>query len=65
MKDPKIPNGLVVNNSVLVASSPRFNMFGNDFGWGKPIAVRDGPVKSLFTENCMAAWACVLTCISN
>ncbi|OMO58139.1 Transferase [Corchorus olitorius] len=26
-----------------VNSSPWFNMYGNDFGWGKPIAVRSGP----------------------
>ncbi|XP_019086958.1 PREDICTED: uncharacterized acetyltransferase At3g50280-like [Camelina sativa] len=31
------------SNSVVVASSPRFNVYGNDFGWGKPIAVRAGP----------------------
>ncbi|CAN7089991.1 unnamed protein product [Brassica rapa subsp. narinosa] len=43
VKTPNIPNGLVVNNSLVVASSPRFNVFGNDFGWGKPIAVRPGP----------------------
>ncbi|KAL0740435.1 hypothetical protein Bca4012_081948 [Brassica carinata] len=43
VKNPKIPNLLVVNNSLIVAGSPRFNVFGNDFGWGKPIAVRGGP----------------------
>ncbi|KAF2608771.1 hypothetical protein F2Q68_00044882 [Brassica cretica] len=43
VKNPKIPNGLMLNNSFLVGSSPRFNVFGNDFGWGKPIAVRAGP----------------------
>ncbi|KAJ8617415.1 hypothetical protein MRB53_013601 [Persea americana] len=25
-----------------VASSPRFNMYGNDFGWGRPVAIRSG-----------------------
>ncbi|KAH7688623.1 Transferase protein [Dioscorea alata] len=25
-----------------MASSPRFNVYGTDFGWGKPIAVRSG-----------------------
>ncbi|KAI3876743.1 hypothetical protein MKX03_019512 [Papaver bracteatum] len=25
---------------LLTGSSPRFNMYGNDFGWGRPIAVR-------------------------
>ncbi|KAG1342069.1 putative acetyltransferase [Cocos nucifera] len=24
-------------------SSPRFNIYGNDFGWGRPVAVRSGP----------------------
>lgn len=28
--------------SVLVGSSPRFDMYGCDFGWGKPVAVRSG-----------------------
>ncbi|XVF23883.1 hypothetical protein REPUB_Repub13aG0077900 [Reevesia pubescens] len=28
-----------------IGSSPRFNMYGNDFGWGKPVAVRSGGIK--------------------
>ncbi|CAM0955178.1 unnamed protein product [Alopecurus aequalis] len=28
--------------ALMTGSSPRFNVFGNDFGWGKPIAVRSG-----------------------
>ncbi|WZZ04553.1 uncharacterized acetyltransferase At3g50280 [Brassica napus] len=44
VKKPKIPNHVAVSsNSVIVASSPWFNVYGNDFGWGKPIAVRAGP----------------------
>lgn len=43
VKEPKIPNHVAVSNSVIVASSPWFNVYGNDFGWGKPIAVRAGP----------------------
>ncbi|OMO58123.1 Transferase [Corchorus olitorius] len=36
-------NSLTNKNKCLVASSsPLFNMYGNDFGWGKPIAVRSG-----------------------
>ncbi|KAI3968041.1 hypothetical protein MKW92_051267 [Papaver armeniacum] len=27
---------------LLTGSSPRFNMYGNDFGWGRPIAARTG-----------------------
>ncbi|XP_061363622.1 protein ENHANCED PSEUDOMONAS SUSCEPTIBILITY 1-like [Gastrolobium bilobum] len=29
-------------NSLATSSSPRFNVYGNDFGWGKPVAVRSG-----------------------
>ena len=28
------------NNTLFATSSPRFNVYGNDFGWGKPVAVR-------------------------
>ncbi|CAB4287389.1 unnamed protein product [Prunus armeniaca] len=43
IKDPKVPklDGLA-SNSLLTGSSPRFNVFGNDFGWGRPLAVRSG-----------------------
>ncbi|PSR91202.1 Transferase protein [Actinidia chinensis var. chinensis] len=30
------------NNTLFTTSSPRFNVYGNDFGWGKPVAVRSG-----------------------
>ncbi|KAI3863759.1 hypothetical protein MKW98_031351 [Papaver atlanticum] len=30
------------HSMLLTGSSPRFNMYGNDFGWGRPIAVRTG-----------------------
>lgn len=30
-------------NTLLTGSSPRFDVYGNDFGWGRPIAVRSGP----------------------
>ncbi|CAA7056874.1 unnamed protein product [Microthlaspi erraticum] len=43
VKKPKIPHNVAVSNSIVVASSPWFNVYGNDFGWGKPIAVRAGP----------------------
>jgi hypothetical protein len=29
-------------NGVMMGSSPRFDMFGCDFGWGKPLAARSG-----------------------
>ncbi|KAM3270858.1 hypothetical protein P3S67_029060 [Capsicum chacoense] len=33
----------VGNNTKLgISSSPRYNIYGNDFGWGKPIGVRSG-----------------------
>ncbi|KAL6224839.1 hypothetical protein ACLB2K_003694 [Fragaria x ananassa] len=28
--------------NLLIGSSPRFNVYGNDFGWGRPVAVRSG-----------------------
>ncbi|KAL2901422.1 hypothetical protein RDABS01_026504 [Bienertia sinuspersici] len=30
------------SNSVMMGSSPRFDMYGNEFGLGKPVAVRSG-----------------------
>ncbi|KAI3971646.1 hypothetical protein MKW92_049943 [Papaver armeniacum] len=29
---------------LITGSSPRFNMYGNDFGWGRPVAMRSGNV---------------------
>ncbi|CAI0411833.1 unnamed protein product [Linum tenue] len=28
--------------TLLLSSSPRYDVYGNDFGWGKPVAVRSG-----------------------
>jgi hypothetical protein len=28
--------------TVITGSSPRFDLYGNDFGWGRPVAVRSG-----------------------
>ncbi|KAH0925028.1 hypothetical protein HID58_017284 [Brassica napus] len=40
------PGGFPLNNpdgaSVTMGSSPRFPMYDNDFGWGRPVAVRSG-----------------------
>lgn len=35
----------IILSSILMqaASSPRFDVYGNDFGWGRPLAVRRGP----------------------
>lgn len=30
------------DNSVMMGSSPRFPMYDNDFGWGRPVGVRSG-----------------------
>ncbi|KAK6141408.1 hypothetical protein DH2020_024856 [Rehmannia glutinosa] len=37
--------GLPSNYFILI-NSPRFNVYGNDFGWGKPVAVRSGGANS-------------------
>ncbi|TVU49797.1 hypothetical protein EJB05_01134, partial [Eragrostis curvula] len=38
------PTGATVSAGYAVAvSSPRFDVYGNDFGWGKPLAVRSDP----------------------
>ncbi|KAM0956800.1 hypothetical protein ACFX2I_024953 [Malus domestica] len=35
-------NNLASDYSFGTGSSPRFNMYGNDFGWGRPLAVKSG-----------------------
>ena len=43
MKKPKLVTiSSYHNNTLITSSSPRFNVYGNDFGWGKPVAVRSG-----------------------
>ncbi|KAF8106525.1 hypothetical protein N665_0138s0015 [Sinapis alba] len=37
----------MVCDSVVVSSSPWFDVYGNNFGWGKPIAARAGPGNSI------------------
>ncbi|XBI60097.1 hypothetical protein VPH35_041058 [Triticum aestivum] len=32
---------------VVVSGSPRFDVYGNDFGWGRPLGVRTGPGNKL------------------
>lgn len=43
---PKCPSfaglGQFTPCDLFTGSSPRFDVYGNDFGWGKPIAVRSG-----------------------
>ncbi|KAI8539218.1 hypothetical protein RHMOL_Rhmol09G0164400 [Rhododendron molle] len=39
----KLPKwGAFPKNGLVASSSPWFDMYGNDFGWGKPVAVRSG-----------------------
>ncbi|KAF1889280.1 hypothetical protein Lal_00024603 [Lupinus albus] len=38
-----------ISNMLRTSSSPRFNVYGNDFGWGKPVAVRSGSTMNGFT----------------
>ncbi|XP_026429234.1 protein ENHANCED PSEUDOMONAS SUSCEPTIBILTY 1-like [Papaver somniferum] len=32
----------VANKNLVARNSHRFNMYGNDFGWGRPIAIKTG-----------------------
>lgn len=34
---------LIDGKKLITGSSPRFNVYGNDLGWGRPVAVRSGP----------------------
>ncbi|KAI3846208.1 hypothetical protein MKX03_006892 [Papaver bracteatum] len=34
--------GGVANKNLVARNSQRFNMYGNDFGWGRPIAIKTG-----------------------
>ncbi|XP_060182315.1 protein ENHANCED PSEUDOMONAS SUSCEPTIBILITY 1-like [Lycium barbarum] len=35
-------SGFLGNTNLGISSSPRYNIYGTDFGWGKPVAVRSG-----------------------
>ncbi|KAM7265347.1 hypothetical protein ACFE04_003030 [Oxalis oulophora] len=42
-KEPRVfPLGNFDGASITMGSSPRFPMYDNDFGWGRPLAVRSG-----------------------
>ncbi|CAN1306419.1 Uncharacterized acetyltransferase At3g50280 [Linum perenne] len=34
--------GRLPKGTLVLSSSPRYDVYGNDFGWGKPVAVRSG-----------------------
>ncbi|XP_057418162.1 protein ENHANCED PSEUDOMONAS SUSCEPTIBILITY 1-like [Lotus japonicus] len=44
VRTPKLHllDGVTGGHSLATSSSPRFDVYGNDFGWGKPVAVRSG-----------------------
>ncbi|XP_078431421.1 uncharacterized protein LOC144703182 [Wolffia australiana] len=42
MKAPVVYRPVMERFCVFIGSSPRFNMYGCDFGWGKAVAVRSG-----------------------
>ncbi|KAL1354666.1 hypothetical protein HN51_006725 [Arachis hypogaea] len=43
VKNPRLlTEGGMAGNALVTSSSPRFDVYGNDFGWGKPVAVRSG-----------------------
>ncbi|SPT21034.1 unnamed protein product [Triticum aestivum] len=33
--------------AIMATGSPRFDVYGNDFGWGRPVAVRSGPANKV------------------
>ena len=35
-------SNVTIGNAFITSSSPRFNIYGTDFGWGRPVAVRSG-----------------------
>ncbi|KAK1301222.1 putative acetyltransferase [Acorus calamus] len=39
---------------LMIGSSPRFNMYGNDFGWGRPVAVRSGASNKM--DGCVSVY---------
>ncbi|CAN1184184.1 Uncharacterized acetyltransferase At3g50280, partial [Linum perenne] len=44
IENPQMPSmgGTVKGGMIRLSSSPRYNVYGNDFGWGKPVAMRSG-----------------------
>ncbi|KAG0522190.1 hypothetical protein BDA96_07G015400 [Sorghum bicolor] len=39
---PPRDDGAAAAATIATGSSPRFDVYGNDFGWGRPVAVRSG-----------------------
>ncbi|CAN6562944.1 unnamed protein product [Malus baccata var. baccata] len=43
VQEPKLlTEGNMAANALVTSSSPRFDVYGNDFGWGRPVGVRSG-----------------------
>ncbi|KAJ0230458.1 putative acetyltransferase [Hirschfeldia incana] len=48
VKIPKYGGGSrIAGDTIIVSGSPRFEVYDNDFGWGRPIAARAGPGNSI------------------
>jgi hypothetical protein len=46
-RDPKFTYVQDDLASIVAGNSPRFDVYGNDFGWGRPVAVRSGAANKL------------------
>lgn len=43
LENPRLQNlSDVIGDALLISNSPRFDIYCNDFGWGKPVGVRSG-----------------------
>ncbi|XP_031105260.1 uncharacterized acetyltransferase At3g50280-like [Ipomoea triloba] len=48
LKSPALVGGELFSvNTVTISSSPWYNVYGTDFGWGKPVRVRSGGANKL------------------
>ncbi|CAH8305733.1 unnamed protein product [Eruca vesicaria subsp. sativa] len=51
VRDVKIPKygggSRMGGDTIIVSGSPRFEVYDNDFGWGRPVAARAGPGNSI------------------
>ncbi|CAK7355046.1 unnamed protein product [Dovyalis caffra] len=67
--NPRTMGELAPTHCLFISSSPRFNIYGTDFGWGRPVAIRSGPGNKLdgkitlfpgFEEGSVDIEVCVL-----
>ncbi|KAL6224841.1 hypothetical protein ACLB2K_003696 [Fragaria x ananassa] len=61
VENPSLPKGSAVmkSNSLITGSSPRFDVYGNDFCWGRPVAVRSGSGNKVDGKLTVFAGACL------